>query len=34
VVRAFEEQSVWTRIVLDDRRSGWVETSSLIRLDR
>jgi hypothetical protein len=34
VVRVVEEQSVWTRISLDDRRQGWVETSSLIRLDR
>jgi hypothetical protein len=33
VVRVTGRQGAWTRVVLDDGRDGWLESSSLVSLD-
>jgi hypothetical protein len=33
VVRVGGRQGAWTRVILDDGRDGWLETSTLLSLD-
>jgi len=33
VVRVTGRQGAWTRVVLDDGRDGWLESSALVSLD-